>query len=105
MLIMATVRYMVNDVESAIKFYTQLLGFELEQNMGSVFAIISRDVLKLWLSGPNTSAARPMPDGRQPVAGGWNRIVIEVDNLEVTIAKLTAAGVTFRNELINGVGG
>lgn len=102
---MANIRYMVADVERAIKFYTELLDFKLEEQWGPAFAIVSHDDLKLWLSGPETSAARPVPDGRKPEAGGWNRIVIEVDNLEETIEAMKKADVSFRNEMISGPGG
>ncbi|MBI4640148.1 MAG: VOC family protein [Candidatus Tectomicrobia bacterium] len=78
---MAAIRYLVNDVDSALVFYTDHLGFKLERKMGSAFANVSRGNLNLWLSGPQSSAARPMPDGRHPEPGGWNRLVLEVDNL------------------------
>jgi catechol 2,3-dioxygenase-like lactoylglutathione lyase family enzyme len=102
---MATIRYMVNDVEQSIAFYTQHLGFALEQQMGPAFAIVAKDDLRLWLSGPQTSAARPMPDGRQPEPGGWNRLVIEVENLPALVSRMKQAGVRFRNEIISGPGG
>lgn len=102
---MANVRYMVNDIEPAIKFYTQLLDFKLEEQWGPAFAIVSRDDLKLWLSGPETSAARPMPDGNQPQPGGWNRIIIQVDKLEKVIETMKEQGVRFRNDMITGPGG
>ena len=73
--------------------------------MGAAFARVRRDDLVLWLSGPASSAARPMPDGRQPAPGGWNRFVLEVDDLDGTVATLTAAGVTFRNAIVTGPGG
>lgn len=102
---MASVRYMVNDVEPAITFYVDLLGFTVEEQWGAAFAIVAKDDLKLWLSGPQTSAARPMPDGRQPEPGGWNRLVIEVDDLEAVIERMRQAGVQFRNDIISGPGG
>lgn len=102
---MATIRYMVNDVEQSIAFYTQHLGFALEQQMGPAFAIVTKGDLSLWLSGPQTSAARPMPDGRQPEPGGWNRLVIEVENLPALVSRMKQAGVRFRNEIISGPGG
>jgi len=102
---MATVRYMVKDVEQSIGFYTQHLGFKLEQQMGPAFAIVAKGDLELWLSGPQTSAARPMPDGRQPEPGGWNRFVIEVENLPALVSRMIQAGVRFRNEIISGPGG
>jgi catechol 2,3-dioxygenase-like lactoylglutathione lyase family enzyme len=102
---MAVVRYLVGDVDAAISFYTRHLGFTLEQQMGPAFAIVSRDDLSLWLSGPQSSAARPMPDGRRPEPGGWNRLVVEVDDLEAKVAELRQAGLSFRNEIVTGPGG
>jgi catechol 2,3-dioxygenase-like lactoylglutathione lyase family enzyme len=102
---MATVRYIVSNVDAAIAFYTGVLGFELEEHMGPPFARVSFGDLTLWLAGPGSSAARPMPDGRQPVPGGWNRLVIEVTDIEATVARLEAAGATFRNEPLRGPGG
>ena len=102
---MTTVRYLVNDLESSIVFYTKQLGFELTEQMGPPFAIVSKDDLNVWLSGPQTSAARPMPDGRKPEAGGWNRFVIEVDDIESLVASMKSQGVHFRNEIISGPGG
>ena len=101
----ATVRYIVDDVDAAIEFYTGQLGFSLDQQMGPAFAIVHRDDLLVWLSGPLSSAARPMPDGAQPVAGGWNRLVLEVDDIEAISGRLRAAGVRFRNEVVSGPGG
>ncbi len=102
---MATVRYIVDDVDGAIAFYTERLGFTLEQQMGPAFAIVSRDGLSLWLSGPKSSAARAMPDGRRPEPGGWNRVVVEVDDLEPRVEELKQAGLSFRNEIVTGPGG
>jgi catechol 2,3-dioxygenase-like lactoylglutathione lyase family enzyme len=102
---MATMRYLVNDVGTSIDFYSTHLGFTLIEQMGSAFAIIARDDLNLWLSGPQTSAARPMPDGRRPEAGGWNRLVIEVNDIESLVSTMKKAGVAFRNEIISGPGG
>jgi catechol 2,3-dioxygenase-like lactoylglutathione lyase family enzyme len=102
---MATVRYLVNDVDAALDFYVHALGFELVERWGPPFAMVRRGDLTLWLSGPGTSAARPMPDGAQPVAGGWNRLVLEVDDLDATIATLRAAGAHFRNDVVSGPGG
>ncbi len=101
---MATIRYLVSDVEEAVAFYTQQLGFSLEQQFGP-FAIVSRVDLQLWLSDPRTSAARPMPDGRNPEPGGWNRLVIQVDDLTSLVEKLRGEGTHFRNEIISGPGG
>ena len=102
---MAVFRYLVGDVDAAIAFYTAHLGFTLEQRMGPAFGIVTRDDLSLWLSGPQSSAARPMPDGRQPEPGGWNRLVLEVDDLESKVAELKRAGLSFRNEIVTGPGG
>jgi catechol 2,3-dioxygenase-like lactoylglutathione lyase family enzyme len=102
---MATIRYIVDDVDAAIGFYTDVLGFELEEHMGAPFALVSYGDLRLWLSAPGSSARRPMPDGRQPVPGGWNRLVIEVTDMESTVSRLRAAGATFRNDLVKGPGG
>jgi catechol 2,3-dioxygenase-like lactoylglutathione lyase family enzyme len=102
---MAVFRYLVGDVEAAIAFYTGHLGFTLEQQMGSAFGIVTRDDLSLWLSGPQSSATRPMPDGRQPEPGGWNRLVIEVDDLGSKVTELKEAGLSFRNEIVTGPGG
>jgi catechol 2,3-dioxygenase-like lactoylglutathione lyase family enzyme len=102
---MAVVRYLVDDVEAAIAFYTEQLGFSLEQQMGAAFAIVSHGDLSLWLSGPQSSAARPMPDGRQPEPGGWNRLVLTVDGLEARVEQLKQSGVSFRNEIVTGPGG
>ena len=102
---MATVRYLVDDVDEAVAFYLEHLGFELEQRMGTAFAIVRRDDLFLWLAGPESSAARPMPDGRQPEAGGWNRVVIEVNAIDEAVAALRRAGLTLRNDVVTGPGG
>ena len=102
---MAILRYLVDNVEAAIAFYTEHLGFTLEQQMGPAFGIVTRDDLSLWLSGPQSSAARPMPDGRRPEPGGWNRLVVEVDNLESKVTQLKEAGLSFRNEIVTGPGG
>jgi catechol 2,3-dioxygenase-like lactoylglutathione lyase family enzyme len=102
---MATVRYLVRDVERAEEFYVEQLGFTVEQEMLPAFARIRRDDLTLWLAGPTSSAARPMPDGRQPEPGGWNRFVIEVDDLTAVIESLGSAGTGFRNDVVTGPGG
>ncbi len=85
-------------------FYTQRLGFALVKNFGP-FAIVSKGDLTLWLADPRTSAAQPMPAGRTPEPGGWNRLVIEVDDLASVVDKLKSDGTVFRNEIISGVGG
>jgi catechol 2,3-dioxygenase-like lactoylglutathione lyase family enzyme len=102
---MATVRYLVGDVERAEEFYVERLGFIVEQEMLPAFARIRRDDLTLWLAGPTSSAARPMPDGAKPAPGGWNRFVIEVDDLAAVIESLGAAGARFRNDVVSGPGG
>jgi glyoxylase I family protein len=101
----AVVRYQVRDVDRAVAFYTQLLGFQLAQRPGPVLAILSRGDLHLILSGPGASGSRPMPDGREQEPGGWNRIVLYVDDLDSTIAALRAAGSCFRNQIEAGPGG
>ena len=102
---MATVRYLVGDVERSIAFYTQSLGFKLEQSMAPAFARVSSKDLTLWLAGPKSSAARAMPDGRAPAPGGWNRFVVEVDDLVSRVAEMKRAGARFRNEIVVGPGG
>lgn len=102
---MASMRYLVSDVDRAIAFYTQELGFTLKQRMSPAFAYVSRDDLTLWLSGPQSSAARPMPDGRRPEPGGWNRLVLEVTDLPSRVAEMKQAGTRFRNEIVVGPGG
>jgi catechol 2,3-dioxygenase-like lactoylglutathione lyase family enzyme len=102
---MATVRYFVTDVERAVAFYTQHLGFETQQQFGPNMAILKLRDLTLWLAGPNASASRPVPSGAKPVPGGWNRFVIEVADLAATVAKLKGAGAHFRNEIVSGPGG
>ena len=102
---MATFRCLVDEVGNSIHFYTKHLGFELIEQMGPAFAIVAKDDLKVWLSGPQTSAARPMPDGRKPQPGGWNRFVIEVEDIETLVASMKRSGVSFRNEIISGPGG
>ncbi|MDX6491500.1 MAG: hypothetical protein QOD43_1745 [Gaiellaceae bacterium] len=102
---MAVVRYLVDDVDAAVAFYTGHLGFALEQQMGPAFALVSRNDLTLWLSGPQSSAARPMPDGSRPEPGGWNRLVLQVDDLEAEVERLRQVGLAFRNEIVTGPGG
>jgi glyoxylase I family protein len=102
---MATVRYLVTDVTQAIAFYKDALGFELKQQFGPAMAILTRGDLTLWLAGPAASAAKPMPDGRKPEPGGWNRFVLEVEDLAGLVARLRERGVKFRNEILDGPGG
>lgn len=101
----AVVRYQVADVDRSISFYTQRLGFALDQQSGSAFASVSRGRLRLLLSGPGSSGSRPMPDGRRQEPGGWNRIVLFVDDLASHVRSLEAAGVRFRNAVEAGPGG
>jgi catechol 2,3-dioxygenase-like lactoylglutathione lyase family enzyme len=101
----AVARYLVDDVEAAIAFYTDRLGFTLEEQMGPAFAIVSHGDLTLWLSGPSSSAARPMPDGSRPAPGGWNRIVVVVDDIAARVEALKRGGLHFRNEIVTGPGG
>jgi predicted enzyme related to lactoylglutathione lyase len=99
------VRYMVNDVEEAIEFYTKLFDFEVLTSAAPAFADVQRGNLRLLLSGPKSSAGRPMPDGAQPEPGGWNRIHFIVDDLEAEVNRLRSSGATFRNEIVSGPGG
>jgi glyoxylase I family protein len=99
------VRYQVKDIDRSVAFYTGQLGFRLQQKTGSVFAAVSRGGLRLILSGPGSSGSRPMPDGRLQEPGGWNRIVLDVDDLASRIRELAAAGARFRNEVEVGPGG
>ncbi len=99
------VRYMVDDVDAAVAFYTSHFGFELRSSAAPAFADVTRGHLRLLLSGPASSAGRPMPDGRTPEPGGWNRIHLIVDDVEAEAARLRAAGVPFRNDVIRGPGG
>ena len=99
------VRYMVDDVDAAIEFYSKLLGFEILTSAAPAFADVKRGNLRLLLSGPASSAGRPMPDGRTPGPGGWNRIHFIVDDIAGDVERLRAAGLTFRNEVISGPGG
>ncbi|HVO01625.1 MAG TPA: VOC family protein [Candidatus Cybelea sp.] len=101
---MASVRYFVRDLDAGVAFYTGL-GFVLQQQFGPNMAILRRDDLTLWLAGPNASASRPMPDGRKPEPGGWNRFVIEVEDLDAEVAALKARNVGFRNAIVSGPGG
>ena len=102
---MASIRYLVNDVGEAAAFYTGRLGFELSQQFGPAMAILKHGDLTLWLAGPQASAARPMPDGRKPEPGGWNRFVLAVDDLPALGKELRGQGVTFRNDIVKGPGG
>jgi catechol 2,3-dioxygenase-like lactoylglutathione lyase family enzyme len=101
----ATVRYQITDIDRAIRFYTERLGFTLAMRAGDAFAAVTRGALRLILGGPGSSGSRPMPDGQRQVPGGWNRILLYVDDLEAEIARHRAAGTRFRNEIERGPGG
>ncbi|MFN8023747.1 MAG: VOC family protein [Acidimicrobiales bacterium] len=101
----ANVRLLVDDVAESLEFYTRHFGFEVLHAFPPAFADVRRGHLRLLLSGPQSSAARPMDDGEQPRAGGWNRIHFVVDDLDAMMAELAAAGVRFRNEVVRGPGG
>lgn len=101
---LVNVRYIVDDVAKAVDFYTKYLGFEVLTN-SPAFADVVRGRLRLLLSGPRSSAARPMADGVKPVPGGWNRIHLIVDDIEADVTRLRAAGAPFRNDIISGPGG
>ncbi len=102
---LVSVRYMVNDVDAAIDFYTTHFGFEPGLNAAPAFAEVIRGRLRLLLSGPKSSAGRPMPDGREPEPGGWNRIHLIVDDIAAEVQRLRDAGLTFRNDIVSGPGG
>jgi catechol 2,3-dioxygenase-like lactoylglutathione lyase family enzyme len=102
---MVNVRYMVDDVQAAIDFYTGHLGFTLRTSVAPAFADVTRGNLRLLLAGPKSSAGRPMPDGRTPEPGGWNRIHLIVPDITEEVARLRADGVPFRNDIVTGPGG
>jgi catechol 2,3-dioxygenase-like lactoylglutathione lyase family enzyme len=102
---MVNVRYMVDDVDDSVAFYTKQLGFNLLSSVSPAFADVTRGNLRLLLAGPQSSAGRPMPDGRKPGPGGWNRIHFIVDDIESEVGRLRDAGVTFRNDIVTGPGG
>lgn len=102
---MVSVRYMVDDVQAAIDFYTSHLGFTLRFSAAPAFAEVARGNLRLLLAGPRSSAGRAMPDGRKPGPGGWNRIHFVVTDIAAEVTRLRAEGVPFRNEIITGPGG
>jgi catechol 2,3-dioxygenase-like lactoylglutathione lyase family enzyme len=99
------VRYMVDDVDAALAFYTTHLGFRLLSSAAPAFADVARGNLRLLLSGPQSSAGRPMPDGRRPGPGGWNKIHLIVEDIDAEVARLRTAGATFRNDIVTGPGG
>jgi catechol 2,3-dioxygenase-like lactoylglutathione lyase family enzyme len=102
---MVSVRYMVDDVDAAVGFYTKHLGFTLRMSAAPAFADVARGRLRLLLSGPRSSAGRPMPDGTVPSPGGWNRIHLIVSDIAAEVDRLRAAGLTFRNDIVTGPGG
>src|SRR6266516_4076106 len=102
---MVNVRYMVDDVDESVAFYTKHLGFELLTSASPAFADVTRGNLRLLLAGPESSAGRPMPDGRKPGPGGWNRIHFVVDDIDADVRRLRDAGATFRNDIVTGPGG
>jgi catechol 2,3-dioxygenase-like lactoylglutathione lyase family enzyme len=102
---LVSVRYMVDDVEKAVDFYTTVFGFTVRTNFAPAFADVVRGNLRLLLSGPKSSAGRPMPDGRTPEPGGWNRIHFIVEDIDAEVERLRAADVRFRNEILSGPGG
>jgi catechol 2,3-dioxygenase-like lactoylglutathione lyase family enzyme len=102
---LVNVRYMVDDVQTAVDFYTTHFGFTVRSNPGPAFADVVRGHLRVLLSGPQSSAGRPMPDGRVPEPGGWNRLHFVVPDIEAEVDRLRAAGITFRNDIIRGPGG
>jgi predicted enzyme related to lactoylglutathione lyase len=102
---LVNVRYMVDDVDNAVDFYTTHFGFTVRSNAAPAFADVVRGQLRLLLSGPKSSAGRPMPDGRTPVPGGWNRIHLIVEDIAAETERLREAGVKFRNDIVSGPGG
>ena len=101
---MATVRYLVKDVDASLPFY-EALGFSMKERWGPPFAMLVRDDLTLWLSGPGTSASKPLADGSIPTAGGWNRLVLEVASLQSSMQAIRSTGAKFRSEPVQGPGG
>jgi catechol 2,3-dioxygenase-like lactoylglutathione lyase family enzyme len=99
------VRYLVDDVAGAVDFYTRHFGFSVDSDAAPAFAAVTRGDLRLLLSGETSSGARPMPDGRKPVPGGWNRIQFVVADLPAEVDRLRAAGLRFRNDIVTGPGG
>jgi catechol 2,3-dioxygenase-like lactoylglutathione lyase family enzyme len=99
------VRYMVDDVDKAIEFYTTHLGFTVHMSAAPAFADVRRGRLRLLLSGPKSSAGRPMPDGTTPGPGGWNRIHLLVEDIAADVRRMREAGLSFRNDIVSGPGG
>lgn len=102
---LVNLRYMVSDVQESVDWYVGNLGFSVQLNAAPAFASVERGALRLLLSGRSASAGRPMPDGRQPEPGGWNRFQFIVEDIAAEVERLRAAGVTFRNEVVTGPGG
>jgi catechol 2,3-dioxygenase-like lactoylglutathione lyase family enzyme len=102
---MAVIRYPVNDVDVALEFYIDMLGFELVEKWGPPFAMVKRGDLALWLSGPGSSASRPLSNGSKPAPGGWNRLVLETDDLASLVEKLKRSGAQLRSDIVSGPGG
>lgn len=102
---LVSVRYLVDDVDVAVDFYTRHLGFSVRSSAAPAFADVVRGNLRLLLSGPKSSAGRPMPDGRTPAPGGWNRIHLIVEDITAEVERLRAAGLPFRNNIVTGPGG
>jgi catechol 2,3-dioxygenase-like lactoylglutathione lyase family enzyme len=102
---MVSVRYIVDDVDEAVAFYTKVLDFEVLNNFAPVLADVARGNLRLLLSGPTSSAGKPLPDGTTPRPGGWNRIHFIVDDIDDEVARLRDAGAQFRNDIVEGPGG
>jgi catechol 2,3-dioxygenase-like lactoylglutathione lyase family enzyme len=102
---LVNVRYMVDDVDEAVAFYTTHFGFTVRSSAAPAFADVVRGNLRLLLSGPESSAGRPMPDGRSPEPGGWNRIHFILDDIGAEVERLRAAGLTFRSDIVSGPGG
>ena len=102
---MASFRYLVHDVDASVAFYTSALGFDLVEQYGPAMAIVTKGDFTLWLAGPPSSVAKPMPNGDKPVPGGWNRFVLEVENLDHLVGELKSQGIKFRNEILKGPGG
>jgi catechol 2,3-dioxygenase-like lactoylglutathione lyase family enzyme len=102
---LVSVRYIVDDVDAAVDFYTDHFGFTVRSSAAPAFADVVRGRLRLLLSGPTSSAGRPMPDGRTPEPGGWNRIHLVVQDIATEVQRLHDAGLTFRNDIVSGPGG
>ena len=102
---MIKIRYIVNDVDKAVEFYTSNLDFRLEQQFGPAIALLERDGLQLIVTGPKASGSKAMPDGTKPSPGGWSRFLITVDDIESVVSRLRQKGVKFKNDIHGGPGG